>query len=310
MVILVTGAWKYTAQQRMDLEKCGCMIVDMPNEQGSLPCDPAQVECVICNGLFLYHPIEQFTSLRYIQLTSAGYDRVPMDYIRRNGIEVQNAGNVYSIPMAEFAVSMVLQLYKCAEFFRESQKRHRWEKHRGLRELCGKTVCIVGCGNVGSECAKRFRAFGCQVLGLNRTLREIEGFDAVFSMQEMKSCVSRADVVILSLPLTTETYHIFDKNILADMKDGSLLINLSRGAIVDTIALTEALQQRELFAAMDVFEEEPLAENSLLWDLPNVFITPHNSFVGEGNSDRLFEVIYKNLKIWSIRNEKCIDSCK
>ena len=99
--------------------------------------------------LFLSHPIEKFTNLRYIQLTSAGFDRVPMEYVKVHNIEIRNARGVYSIPMAEFALCGVLQLYKQSRFFMENQKARTWEKHRRLLELSGKTVCIIGCGSVG-----------------------------------------------------------------------------------------------------------------------------------------------------------------
>ena len=163
MKLLVTGAWRHTQEQLTDLEKKGHYIYRMQNEKDDVPCEYDQIEGVICNGLFLFHPIEKFSSLKYIQLTSAGFDRVPMDYLNHYGIEVHNARGVYSIPMAEFAISSVLQIYKHYDFFRENQRNHRWDKQREILELYGKRVCIVGCGNVGTECAKRFNAFGCLV---------------------------------------------------------------------------------------------------------------------------------------------------
>ena len=97
----------------------------------------------MCNGLFLYNSIERFTSLRLIQLTSAGLDRVPLDDIRARGIALHNAAGVYSVPMAEFAVCGILQLYKQSRFFAANQAQHKWEKHRGLLEISGKRVCIL-----------------------------------------------------------------------------------------------------------------------------------------------------------------------
>ena len=135
MKLLITGAWKCTSEQLHKIEEMGHSIVFMQNEKGSLPCAYEDVEGVICNGLFLHHPIEKFTSLRYIQLTSAGFDRVPMDYVQAHGIDIYNARGVYSIPMAEIAISGVLQLYKQTRFFYENQKNMAWEKHRGLLEL-------------------------------------------------------------------------------------------------------------------------------------------------------------------------------
>ena len=112
------------------------------------------VEGVICNGLFLTHDIRKFINLRYIQLTSAGFDRVPMDYVKGDNIVINNARGVYSIPMAEFALFGVLELYKKGRKFFENQKQHIWEKQRNLYELFGKKVCIVGCGSVGTVMCK------------------------------------------------------------------------------------------------------------------------------------------------------------
>ena len=158
MNLLVTGAWSEGKNCIAELEAMGHTVTFMQYEKDELPCSYEWVEGVICNGLFLTHPIEKFTNLRYIQLTSAGFDRVDMDYVKSHGIKIHNARGVYSIPMAEFALCGVLQLYKQAAFFRENQRKHLWEKHRGLLEIAGKNVLIVGCGSVGNECAKRFAA--------------------------------------------------------------------------------------------------------------------------------------------------------
>jgi len=108
MRLLVTGAWSDAQAHLPQLQAMGHETVFLQQEGDALPCEPQWVEGVICNGLFLHHPIAQFSNLRYIQLTSAGFDRVPMAYIRQKGIEIHNAAGVYSAPMAEFAVSGVL----------------------------------------------------------------------------------------------------------------------------------------------------------------------------------------------------------
>ncbi len=295
MRLLVTGAWQCTKEQLCELEKLGNEVVFMQNEKDKLPVSPAEIEGVICNGLFLYHKIEEFVNLKYIQLTSAGFDRVPMDYVSEKGIEIHNARGVYSIPMAEFALSGVLQLYKQSKFFLKNQENHKWDKHRGLLELFGKNICIVGCGNVGTECAKRFGAFGCSVYGVDLYPRKDESYLEMYGLCDLDVAISNADVVVLTLPLTEETKHLFNKERFGKMKNGAVLVNIARGAVVDTGALIEALNSKLGGAVLDVFEEEPLNENSPLWDLENVIITPHNSFVGEHNKDRLCQVICGNL---------------
>ena len=297
MNLLVTGAWSDGKNCITELEAMGHNVLFMQYEKDELPCSYEWVEGVVCNGLFLSHPIEKFTNLRYIQLTSAGFDRVDMDYVKAHGIEIHNARGVYSIPMAEFALSGVLQLYKQAAFFRENQKRHLWEKHRGLLELAGKKVLVVGCGSVGNECAKRFAAFGCEVTGVDLYPREDGFYSKVLPLDKLDDTLITADIVVLTLPLSEQTRHLMNDNKLSLLKDGAVLVNIARGAIVDTEALIKHID-RLGGAVLDVFEEEPLIDNSPFWGKPNVILTPHNSFVGEGNGERLRENIIKNLEVY------------
>ena len=294
MNLLVTGAWSDGKNCISELEAMGHNVTFMQYEKDALPCDFEWVEGVICNGLFLTHPIEKFTNLKYIQLTSAGFDRVDMNYVKAHNIEIYNVRGVYSIPMAEFAVCGVLQLYKQAAFFRENQRNHLWEKHRGLLELAGKNVLIVGCGSVGNECAKRFKAFGCTITGVDLYPREDSLYSEILPLDKLDEALRQADVAILTLPLTEQTRHLIDESKLSLMKDGATLVNIARGAIIDTNALQNHID-RFTGAVLDVFEEEPLNENCPLWDKQNIILTPHNSFVGEGNGGRLREIIIRNL---------------
>ena len=237
-----------------------------------IPC--GEIEAVICNGLFLYTPPEKFPLLKTVQLTSAGLDRVPADYMEAHGIKVFSARGVYSAPMAEFAVCSVLGFYKRTAFFAAAQAERRWEKHRGLEELGGKRVVIVGCGSVGRECADRFRAFGCKIIGVSRRPC-VDGFDKIYPISELRAAVSEGDIIIFCLPLTKETEHLADGEIFSAMKDGAVIVNISRGGIIDTEALISELKSGRLRAALDVFEQEPLPVDSPLLSLPNVVALPH-----------------------------------
>lgn len=293
---LITGAFRIEPYQADYFAENGHEIFIMQNEKDELPIDSQEVDAVICNALFLYHSIEKFPKLRYIQLTSAGYDRVPMEYIRKKGIAIHNARGVYSIPMAEFAIASVLALYKKERIFFENKAARRWEKQRGLRELYGKTVCIVGCGSIGGECATRFSAFGCRVIGFDASPLKDDRYEYIYGIGSLSDILPEVDILVLTLPLTDSTYHMISRPELTLLSDGSTVVNLSRGAVVDTPALCDELESGRLNAALDVFEEEPLTSDSVLWGLPNVILTPHNSFVGEGNACRLWAVIEKNLK--------------
>lgn len=298
MNLLITGAWAGAEAHFDEIRALGHEIAFMQQERDDLPCDPAWVEGAICNGLFLYHPIGQFPNLRFIQLTSAGFDRVDMNYVAERGIEIHNARGVYSIPMAEFAVSGVLQLYKQAEFFRENRRAGRWEKHRGLMELFGKTVTVVGCGSVGTECAKRFGAFGCSVTGVDLFPREDAAYEAILPLGKLDEVLPATDVLILTVPLTNETEHLMDARRLSFLPKRAVVVNISRGMVVDERTLCEMLNHSALSGAvLDVFETEPLPPDAPLWDAPNLILTPHNSFVGDGNEERLSSVVIGNLSV-------------
>ena len=293
MNVLVTGAFQLNSVEREQLESAEHKVFAHGDERAPVDC-PERYEAVVCNGLFLYNPIENFTNLRLIQLTSAGLDRVPLDYIRTHGIELHNAAGVYSVPMAEFAVCGILQLYKQSRFFAANQAQHKWEKHRGLLELSDKRVCILGCGDVGREIAKRLRAFGCRITGVNRTVRVLPDFDEVFPLDKLAETAAACDILVCCIALTPETRGIVSEEIFGRLHDGVIFVNVARGALADEAALAKWLQNAGC-AVLDVFEEEPLPESSPLWEMENVLLTPHNSFAGEGNRARLWEKIKESL---------------
>ena len=295
MNLLVTGAWQGAKDGIEQLKMLGHQVQFLQFEKDELPCSYECVEGVICNGLFLSHPIERFTHLKYIQLTSAGFDRVDMQYVKRHNIEIHNARGVYSIPMAEFAIFGVLELYKQGKFFQQNQVEKQWEKRRNLSELFGKQVCIAGCGSVGTECAKRFSAFGCRITGVDLYPREDETYEKMVGIENLSEVLSKSDIVILTLPLTEETRYLMNEEKFSQMKDGAILVNIARGAVVATEALKREMP-RLGGAVLDVFEEEPLGEDSPLWEMEKVIVTPHNSFVGDGNARRLAGVIYENIR--------------
>ncbi len=298
MNLLVTGAWQGYAANAHLLSEMGHELVFMQQEAEALPCAPEWVEGVICNGLFLHHPIEQFTNLRYIQLTSAGTDRVDGDYIRTHGITLRTAADTYAIPMAEFTLCGVLEIYKDKRGFTQNQLLRQWVKNRDLLELYGKEVLIIGCGNYGRACAERFRAFGCRVTGLD----VVEGlshpaFDTIAHVRELDARLPEADIVVLAVSGTAENRHMFGPQRIPLMKADSIIVNMCRGNLINEGSLTRALMHREILGAvLDVFEIEPLHELSMLWRFPNVILTPHNSFVGSGNKKRLNRLIVNNLR--------------
>lgn len=297
MKLLLTGAFRYTDEQIEYIKSLGHDVVFVQDERVPIEFDISDIEAVVCNGLFLYTPIEKFKSLKFIQLTSAGLDRVPLDYIKEHNIKIANARGVYSAPMAEFALAGVLQLYKQSRFFYNNQKAHKWDKHRGLLELTSKNVLVVGAGSIGSEVAKRFRAFDANVIGVDLFPSDNPNFNEIYPIDELDNQLKTADIVVLTLPLTSDNAGFFNADKFNMMKDSAIFVNIARGKLVNQNDLISALEQCKIAGAvLDVFEEEPLVDDSKLWDFENVILTPHNSFVGDMNNKRMFGLIFSNLK--------------
>ena len=300
MNILITGALNCTDSQLESIRSLGCKILLVKDERVPLKEDVSGIETVVCNSLFLYNDISAFSRLRFIQLTSAGTDRIPLEYTAARNIRVANAAGVYSIPMSEWAVLKVLELYKASRRFFEAQNLSIWRKERGILELSGRRAAIMGFGSVGQETARRLRSFGVYIVAVdNREMSPEEKSlaDEIRFQDEADSILETSDMVILSLPLTEKTRDFMSRERIFRMKRGSVIINLARGGLLDEDALAEALREGILYgAALDVFREEPLPVNSPLWKMENVIITPHNSFLSDRTNKRLFDLIYSNLK--------------
>lgn len=209
MNLLLTGAFAYTDKQVEKLAGLGYRIHFMQQEADELPLPASEVDAVVCNGLFLHHDIEAFSKLRCIQLTSAGFDRVPRARIEARGIELHNAKGVYSTPMAEWALFRLLERYKCASHFRDAQNAGKWSKCRNLREIAGTKIAVIGAGNVGQEVARRFSACKAEITGFDIHTHATPGFDAMRPVDTLEAAVGEFDTVVVTAPLTEGTYHCF-----------------------------------------------------------------------------------------------------
>lgn len=297
MKLLLTGAFSYTAEQIRELEEITGEVIYIKDERTEITTEVSDIELVVCNGLFLYNSIDRFKNLKFIQLTSAGFDRIPIEYIKSTSIRVENAKGVYSIPMAEWVILMILHFYKKSKVFYRLQTNHEWMKQRDILELNGKIAIIVGFGSVGREVAKRLRAFDLYIIGIDLVFQKSNLTDEFYTYDQLDHVLDRADILILSLPVTEKTHHFMNNERISMLKKSSILINVSRGALVDEKALINALQRKRIHgAALDAFEEEPLSSESPLWDFENVIITPHNSYTSDKTADRLYSLIKSNIK--------------
>lgn len=305
MRLLLTGAFNYTEEQLNKLKILSNEIVFVQDERVPLQLDVQNIDAIVCNGLFLYNDITKFKNLKFIQLTSAGFERVPIGYIEEHEIQLFNAKGIYSIPIAEWVLLKILEIYKNSRHFYFAQYKKKWDKKRDLLELTNKTAAIIGFGNIGTEIAKRLKAFGVYLIGVGKRKIQSELLDEYFTIDDIDEVLSKSDIVILTLPLTKKTRNIINAEKISKMKQNSVLVNVSRGGVIDQTALTEELNgEKFLGLALDVFEEEPLPMDSPLWDFKRVIITPHNSFVSEKTNERLFNLLIKNLNNFLFNREK------
>ncbi len=214
--------------------------------------------------------------LEWVHTVSAGVDRhVPV--LQGKRVLFTRTADARALPIAEHVVTMTLALFKRLPELLASQRRREWRRPRPLT-LAGSTVGIVGAGAVGGEAAIRFKAFGARTIGLRRSSGPVPGMDEVWTSDRLHELLAASDVVVVACPLTPETRGSFDAAAFARMRPGAFLVNVARGGIVVEADLVASLSDGHLGgAALDVFEVEPLPNDSPLWRLPNVIVSPHSS---------------------------------
>lgn len=296
MKFLVTGSLGADENDIRAIEALGHEVTLHPDER--VPAEhPEQYEGMISNSLLYYTGHEGFTSLRYLQITSAGLDRIPLDWVRERGIKLCNAEGVYSGPMAEWTVMRILELLRRVPQNFRIQLAGEYKRDFKWQELAGKKVFLAGFGAYGREIAKRLKPFGVTLTVFNRSRKEDPNVDEFLPLSELKERLPEADILVLAVALTGETRHLIGADAFARMKRGALLVNASRGPVVDEAALVTALTDGTLAgAALDVFETEPLPADSPLWKLENVLLSAHNSYFGNNNHRRMMELVLKNLR--------------
>ena len=241
MRLLVTSALGGDETRLAELRALGHDVLFLQDERGPLPEGARDVDGVVCNALFLHHDVAEFPNLRFVQLTSAGLDRAPVDAFAARGVALFNARGVYSIPLAEWLVMQLLQVTKRARFFLRNQDERRWQKARDLTELAGRTACIVGFGDVGREVAKRLRAFDVRIVAVDAAPIDSPLADEATGVDAVGRALAAADFVVLTVPLTPDTRHLIDDAAPTVMKPDAVPVNVSRVGVIDEDALGSAL---------------------------------------------------------------------
>ena len=211
--------------------------------------------------------IARMSALRYVQTLTAGVDNIRPSI--PPGVMLCSGRGIHDTSTAELVVTLILSSLRGVPAFVRAQDRREWTPgwHPALAD---KTVLLLGYGAIGAAVEARLAPFECSVVRVARTAR-----DGVHAISELPGLLPAADVVVLVLPLTDETRGLVDAAFLAAMKAGALLVNVARGAVVDTVALVDALRAGRLTAALDVVDPEPLPAESPLWDCPGLLISPH-----------------------------------
>lgn len=238
-------------------------------------------------------------TLKWVQGKAAGVDFLDLEKLERNKILLTNGSGIHSIPIAESVFGMLLAHARGIQQAVKNQQTKTWDQVNKLMELHGKTIMIVGTGKIGVEIGRLAKAFNMKTIGVNRSGRDVDYMDLLIKQPELKEQVKQADIVVNILPHTDQTHYFFNEDIFSQMKEGTLFINVGRGPTVKTDDLIKALDNGKLaFAGLDVFETEPLPENSELWGREDVLITPHITGIAEHFKKRLFAIFEENLEAY------------
>jgi phosphoglycerate dehydrogenase-like enzyme len=198
--------------------------------------------------------------------------------------------------MAEYVMAGVLDAFQGGAERRRLQAEHRWER-QPFREINGSRWLIVGFGAIGKGVADRARAFGAHVTGVRRDQAPDPSAERIAAVSDLPALLPEADVVVLCCPLTAETHHLANAAFFAAMKPGAVFVNVGRGGLVDESALLAALDKGiPEHAVLDVFEAEPLPQDSPFWSNPRVSLTPHSSGMSAGNAPRNDHLFVENLR--------------
>jgi phosphoglycerate dehydrogenase-like enzyme len=264
--------------------------------------DKADLEASIgdIEVIFVFRPPRGVWSgarrLRLIQTIGAGVDSVIPAPDLPPSVRITNARGVHSEQMSEYAILMMLAFARQLPQVLANQRARHWQSFLP-GSLAGKTCSILGMGTIGQAVAERAKQFDMRVIGIQRQPKPSRCADEILPPEQTQRALQLADYLIVILPKTPQTTNLLNPKILADLKSDAVLINMSRGGIVDEAEVANMLSSGRLRgAALDVFEEEPLPKSSDLWMTPNLIVTPHVAGLVSGYLDRVLEIFIDNVR--------------
>ena len=246
--------------------------------------------------------IDAMPKLRLVQAYSAGLEQFPTGALAERGIRLVNAAGAGAPAIAEFVFGRLVEVFRNVRGI-EGMQRERAFHRPGGRTLAGKTLGIVGLGAIGAAVATLARAFDMKTIATRRSARPGDTSDLVDALHGpdgLMDLLAASDVVVLCAPATAETTDLLDAAAFAAMKEGAVLCNVARGALVDEGALVAGLESGRLGAAiLDVTREEPLPKDDPLWDAPNLYLSPHSSIPPDAYDARLLSLFARNLRAYA-----------
>ncbi|MBR2653729.1 MAG: D-2-hydroxyacid dehydrogenase [Lachnospiraceae bacterium] len=237
--------------------------------------------------------------LKLLQLNSAGSNEFCVPGVLSPNTILCNATGAYGVALAEHMLAQILMLIKKLNMYEENRKNHIWRDEGGVTGIYGSTTLVIGAGDIGTEFGRRMAGLGSRVIGIRR--HKVEPADYMIdsgTMEDIDRFLPEADFVACALPATKETYHLFDRERVGRMKKTAVLANIGRGNLIETEVLADALKNHVIAGAcIDVTDPEPLPEDSILWDCPNLILTPHISgfYHLRHTYDRIIEIACSNL---------------
>ncbi|TYL38311.1 D-2-hydroxyacid dehydrogenase [Natronococcus pandeyae] len=246
-----------------------------------LPADVTVVgddEITDCDAIVTLEHRDAFLECSWIHSIQAGVDRFPFDEFEEHGVTLTNSTGIHDRTVGETVAGYLLAFSRRLHDHVADQQDRRWERPEWDEAftLPGTTACVVGTGTLGTGVADVLGALGVRVIGVRRSGEPVPGFEEVYASDDLHEAIAEADFVVVTLPLTDETHHRFDADAFDAMAEDAYFVNVGRGSVVDEPALIDALEADALAgAALDVFETEPLPEESPLWEMDEVIVTPH-----------------------------------
>jgi phosphoglycerate dehydrogenase-like enzyme len=312
--VLVTAPFPPQLVEKIKAVSSELNVTHLPLTDGQWPAERT-TEAEIIYAVNTLPPLEQAPNLRWVQMHWAGVDHWVETAVWRSDVLITNASGIHAPNMAQYALTQILAwAQRVPAWFRQQQKgqwpRERWKTFLP-DELRERTLGIVGYGSIGRELARLVKPFGAAILATKNNARRIadsgyclpgtgdpEGTlpDRIYPGEALRSMVAECDYVVLCLPLTPKTRHVYDESVLREMKPTSYLVNIGRGELIPEKDLVKALKKGWIAGAgLDVFETEPLPEKSALWSMDNVILTPHVSGFTAHYEERAVQLFTENL---------------